>query len=160
MTDVAALTADSTAVSMEQQQLGALNTHTGLLSSIDANIATIAGVPQRAAGGRASGLTLVGEMGPELVDFVHPAQVYPADQTAGMFAPRTSISSNMGAVVAELKQLRQEVSQLRKDQQKQTGDLIISNYDANQKASEEIASAVAGSSQELAWIGRSKSEIK
>jgi hypothetical protein len=66
----------------------------------------------------------------------------------------------MGAVVTELQQLRQEVSQLRKDQQKQTGDLIISNYDANQKASEEIASAVAGSSQELAWISGSKSEIK
>jgi len=39
-----------------------------------------------AKGGMAYGVSLVGERGPELVDFTHPAQVYPAAQTAGMFA--------------------------------------------------------------------------
>ena len=131
-----------------------------MLSDISANIAVIAGVPQAARGGRVSGLTLVGEMGPELVDFTYPGQAYPADQTRGMFAPQSSVSSNMSQVVQELRQVKQELAQLRKDQQQQTGDLIISNYDANQKASEEIATAVVSTSQETAWNTRSKSEIK
>lgn len=146
--------------SVAELQLSALTLHSDLLSSINTNIATIAGVPAMAGGGRASGLTLVGEMGPELVDFTHPAQVYPASQTAGMFTGSGNMSSAIGAMVTEIKQLRQEVTNLRKDQQKQTGDIIISNYDAHQKSSEEIATAVADSSQEVAWTDRSKSEIK
>jgi hypothetical protein len=38
-----------------------------------------------ATGGYASGRALVGENGPEFVDFKTPGRVYPADQTAGMF---------------------------------------------------------------------------
>jgi hypothetical protein len=38
-----------------------------------------------AGGGLASGVSLVGERGPELVDFRRPGRVYPARQTAGMF---------------------------------------------------------------------------
>ena len=41
-----------------------------------------------AKGGMAYGPSLVGEKGAEFVDFSHPAQVYTAEQTAGMFAPR------------------------------------------------------------------------
>jgi hypothetical protein len=157
--DNATISAGASA-SVAELQLNALSIHTNLLSSIDTNIATIAGVPGLAGGGRASGLALVGEMGPELVDFSMPGRVYSADQTAGMFAPRSGSNQAMGAVVLELQQLRKEVTQLRKDQQQQTGDLIMSNYDANQKASEEVALAVTGTSQDTAWNTRSKSEIK
>jgi hypothetical protein len=157
--DNATISAGASA-SVAELQLNALSIHTNLLSSIDTNIATIAGVPALAGGGRASGLTLVGEVGPELVDFSMPGRVYSADQTAGMFAPRSGSNQAMGAVVLELQQLRKEVTQLRKDQQQQTGDLIMSNYDANQKASEEVALAVTGTSQDTAWNTRSKSEIK
>jgi hypothetical protein len=156
--DNATISAGASA-SVAQLQLDALNINTNLLSSIDANIATIAGVPGLAGGGRASGLTLVGEVGPELVDFTAPGRVYSADQTAGMFTPRGGNNQAMGAVVVELQQLRKEVTQLRKDQQQQTGDLIMSNYDANQKASEEIATAVTSTSQNAAWNTRSKSQI-
>ena len=44
------------------------------------------GVPGRQAGGLASGLTLVGERGPELVDFRRPAQVYSTDALARAFS--------------------------------------------------------------------------
>jgi hypothetical protein len=44
------------------------------------------GVPGFARGGRASGLALVGEEGPELVRFLSPAQVYSAPDTRRMFA--------------------------------------------------------------------------
>jgi hypothetical protein len=156
--DNATISAGASA-SVAELQLNALNINTNLLSSIDANIATIAGVPGLAGGGRASGLTLVGEVGPEFVDFTSPGRVYSADQTAGMFTPRSGNNQAMGAVVVELQQLRKEVTQLRKDQQQQTGDLIMSNYDANQKASEEVATAVTGTSRDAAWNTRSKSQI-
>jgi predicted ribosome quality control (RQC) complex YloA/Tae2 family protein len=157
--DDATISAGASA-SVAERQLSALSIHTTLLSQINTNIATIAGVPKAARGGRVSGLTMVGELGPELVDFTYPAQVYPADQTLGMFATQPTMSSNMGQVVQELRQVKQELAQLRKEQQKQTGDLIMSNYDANQKASKEVASAVVNTGEEGAWINRSKSEIK
>ena len=43
-----------------------------------------------ANGGIASGPSLVGENGPEMVDFAQPARVYTASQTAGMLAPQSS----------------------------------------------------------------------
>jgi hypothetical protein len=147
-------------VDVAQLQLNALDSSVSLLSEIAANTAATAGITAHAAGGYASGWALVGERGPEMVNFSAPAQVYTADQTAGMFAPNTGMAPAIGAMVTEIKQLRQEVVQLRKDQQKQTGDIIISNYDALQKSSEEIATAVVESSQDTAWTARSKSEIK
>lgn len=150
----------SASADVAQLQLDAINSQVSLLTSINENIALIAGVPAKAGGGLARGLTLVGEMGPELVDFTSPGRVYTADQTAGMFTPGNNMGSAIGAMVVEIQQLRQEVTALRKDQQKQTGDIIISNYDANQKAAEEITTAVVTTSEEAAWTNRSKSEIK
>lgn len=147
-------------VDVAQLQLNALDSQVSILTKIEENTAAMSGIPKRAGGGYASGWTMVGELGPEIVNFSNPAQVYTADQTAGMFAPGNGMGPAIGAMVTEIKQLREEVSQLRKDQQRQTGDLIISNYDANQKASEEIATAVVESSQETAWTMRSKAEIK
>jgi len=140
-------------------QLKALDSSVSILTSIDTNIAQLVGVPAKAAGGLARGMTLVGEMGPELVDFSYPGRVYTADQTAGMFSPVNSALPT-AEIVNELRQLKQELAQLRKDQQKQTGDLIISNYDAHSKSSEEIATAIVTTGEDTMWTERSKSEIK
>lgn len=145
---------------VEQLKLDYAKNTVDLLSTINDNIATLVGIPGHAQGGYASGWAMVGERGPEMVNFSSPAQVYTADQTAGMFSPGAGMGAAVGAMVVEIQQLCQEVAQLRKDQQKQTGDIIISNYDANQKASEDIATAVASTSQDAAWTARSKSEIK
>lgn len=45
-------------------------------------------IGRRASGGYASGLTLVGEAGPELVDFRSPAMVYSSQKLAGALAAR------------------------------------------------------------------------
>ena len=42
------------------------------------------GIPGKASGGRAHGLTLVGEKGPELVDFTRPGMVYSNNQMRAM----------------------------------------------------------------------------
>jgi hypothetical protein len=157
----AAETSALASVDVAQLQLDAINTQVSLLTTINTNIATLAGAPAYASGGLASpGWALVGERGPEMVNFSAPAQVYTASQTAGMFTGSNSMGSAVSSMVTELQQLRQEVTQLRKDQQKQTGDIIISNYDAQQKSAEEIATAVVTTSKDSAWTERSKSEIK
>jgi hypothetical protein len=63
-------------------------------------------VPAYAAGGLyGGGLALVGEDGPELINFTRPGQVYTAGQTASML--------NNDEMVAELRALRREVADLR-----------------------------------------------
>ena len=153
---IAQTTADST-----QLMLDTAKSQLSVLSSIDTNIAALTGgTTAFASGGYASGLSLVGERGPELVDFATPGRVYTAEQTAGMFAPSGNTNQTFTLMVSELRDLRQEVASLRKDQQKQTGDLIISNYDATQKLSDEVTSAVINSSDDVVWQDRSKPVIK
>ena len=63
------------------------------------------GIPTFAAGGfHAGGLALVGERGPELVNFSQPAQIYPADQTANLLRGNQSQT----ALVEEIKALRSD----------------------------------------------------
>lgn len=151
-------------LSVAEQQLAAAKAQTQLLTNIDLGISTLASIPTTsigaaATGGWRQGLTLVGELGPEIVDFKTPGQVYTANQTAGMFAPNLN-AANQQAIVQELKALRAEVSQLRKDQQQQTGDLIMSTYDSNQKASEKVAETIVATNADSAWQDRSKVVIK
>lgn len=147
--------ATSTQLTTAELQLNALDTQISILQSINANISILAnnGVVTQAfaTGGLAQGRALVGEFGPEYVDFKTPGRVYTAEQTAGMFAPTNSVGNNMTAVVAELKDVKNQLVQLRKEQQRQTGDLIMSNYDANQKNAEQVTEAVAESVSASDW---------
>lgn len=144
-------------------QLEALNSQLTILSNIDNGIAKLAGTTPLQAfakGGYASGLAIVGEYGPEIVDFATPGRVYTADQTAGMFKAPGSGSQQQQAVVTELKALRQELAQLRKEQQAQTGDLIISNYSTSKETADTIATAIVSTTTETTWQDRSRVVIK
>lgn len=110
-----------------------------------------------AKGGLASaGLAMVGEEGPELVDFATPGRVYTAEETRGMFTPVASTTQTFKQMVAELQDLREEVTQLRKEQQKQTGDMIITNYDAQQKMADQIAESVIKTVSDKNWQDKTK----
>jgi hypothetical protein len=147
--DNASISAEASA-SVADLQLTALESQTSILTSIDANIATIAGVPGLAGGGRASGLTLVGEMGPELVDFSMPGRVYSADQTAGMFIPGSN-NSGQQQLIQEVRNLRQEVAKLRTQQSEETGHLINATYDAQTKNAELVTEGVTDAAAKQAW---------
>ena len=77
-----------------------------------------AGVKAFARGGLAMpGWSLVGEEGPELVNFSQPGRVYTAADTAALFrsvTPRAAADTDSGSD-AEVKALRREVYQLRRD---------------------------------------------
>lgn len=74
-----------------------------------------AGVKAFARGGLAMpGWSLVGEEGPELVNFSQPGRVYTAADTAALFRSVTPRATDTGSR-EEIKALRQEVYQLRRD---------------------------------------------
>jgi len=118
-------------------------------------------ITPHAMGGLASGLSLVGEQGPELVDFTSPGRVYTAEQTRGMFSSANDgfMNRTMQNLVDEVQQLRSEVTKLRTEQQKQTGDIIMSNYDANAKAAETVAEAVDSASADTVFAQRTQVKI-
>jgi phage-related minor tail protein len=64
-------------------------------------------IPGFAGGGVASGVSLVGESGPEVVDFKTPARVYTADQTRAMFGSGDLVPL-VNELLAEIRALRSE----------------------------------------------------
>ncbi|WP_273861920.1 DUF4214 domain-containing protein [Pseudomonas sp. LA5] len=66
-------------------------------------------IPAFANGGSyLGGLALVGERGPEVIDFNQPGQVFNARQTAGMLS-----SADLSALIAEVQGLRQQTADMR-----------------------------------------------
>ena len=109
------------------------------------------GIQGFAKGGLPKGLSLIGEQGPELVDFQTPARVYSNKASNDLL--------NNKELIQEIKSLRDEVSQLRAEQKEQTGHLIASNYDANSKAATKIADSTENAAATTAWNDRSKLKI-
>lgn len=108
--------------------------------------------PAFAKGGLASGYSIVGENGPELVDFQSPGRVYSNNNTMAMMG-------NTADLLNELKALREEVAKLREEQREQTGHLIQSNYDANAKAAEKVAESNQDAANNARWNERNKVKI-
>lgn len=108
-------------------------------------------IPAFSAGGLAKGVSLVGEKGPEIVDFVNPGRVYSNQASNDLF--------NTKELVAEIKNLRKEVADLRKEQQQQTNQLVVANYDANMRASSKVAEATQEAAEQQAWASRSAVRI-
>jgi len=134
-------------VSYETASASATTLLTEELTGILANLPTK--VKGFAMGGLANrGMNMVGENGPELIDFASPGRVYTAKQTSA-FGDNT-------ALVAELKALRDEMSQLRSEQKEQTGHIIQSNYDANQKNAQAVSNVTENAIKQQTWKERSQ----
>lgn len=134
-------------------QLVTLQTATEIARSGAASAGSAAAmtIPAMASGGIAKGLTLVGENGPELANFAAAARIYPNQASNDIF--------NTKELVAEIRSLKAEVSQLRADQKAQTGHLIAANYDANAKNAEAVAEATDAALVDQTWKQRSQVKI-
>ena len=122
---------------------------TGAVASGSA--AAVATYPGFASGGLAKGVAMVGERGPEIVDFKNPGRVYSNQASNDLF--------NTKELVAEIKALRNEVAQLRDDQNKQTGALIDTTIKANAQNAETITTATQTAAQQQSWKTRSQVNI-
>ena len=108
-------------------------------------------VPGFARGGLAMGLSMVGEKGPELVDFATPSRVYSNKASNDMF--------NNKELVAEIKRLNATVDKLVANQNTQTGHLIASNFAANAEAAQKVADATLEAASNSSWKERSAIKI-
>jgi hypothetical protein len=108
-------------------------------------------IPGHARGGLAKGVSIVGEQGPEIVDFANPGRVYSNQASNDLF--------NTKELVAEIKALREEVSQLREDQNKQTGALIDTTLRANAQNAEAITTATTNAVNQQNWKTRSQVNV-
>lgn len=108
-------------------------------------------VPGHAGGGLARGISVVGEYGPELVDFKNPGRVYSNRASNDLL--------NNKELVQEIKNLRQELNQLRQEQREQTGHLITANYDANLKAANKVVDATETAASDASWNERTRLKV-
>jgi len=69
------------------------------------HITELAPIPSHAKGGLASGLALVGEKGPELVNFSRPAQVMTAEETRRALSGDEETKTTLAAMLVEMKAL-------------------------------------------------------
>ena len=122
---------------------------TGAVTS--GSVAATFQIPGHAAGGLAQGISIVGENGPELVDFKNPGRVYSNQASNDIFSTKE--------LVEEIKALRKEVADLRADQKEQTGHLITSTYDANNRNAEAIVTANQEALNNQNWSTRSKVKV-
>jgi len=86
------------------------------------------GTPKYAMGGLASGWSIVGEQGPELVNFTSPGRVYTANETSGMFQSATSneeVIELLEEVLTELKAANQQRGQVAVAQIQQLNKIKI-----------------------------------
>jgi len=120
-------------------------------SATSGSVASTYQIPGHADGGLAKGISIVGENGPELVDFKNPGRVYSNQASNELFSTKE--------LVEEIKSLRKEVANLRADQQEQTGHLITSTYDANMKNAEAITTGNQEALNNQNWNTRSKVKI-
>ena len=118
--EAGALTADQIVVNAIKA--GADTTANGIRAIIAA--ITGASIPAFATGGAyAGGIALVGEAGPEVINFNRPGQVYTANQTRGMFAGGGQ--GNTARLEALVETLTAEVSNLRAE----TRAIVVSSAD-------------------------------
>ena len=137
-----------------------------IVSSVNAANAAIVSaitgeaIPTFATGGLASrGFAIVGEQGPELVNFQNPGMVYTAEQTLGMFNGSSSSNSN-AQMVNELRALRQEVAALRQQQTTETGHLINATYEAQSQNADAVSQAVLENGKKQIWDAKVKQTVK
>lgn len=153
--DVIAGNTDTISSLMEQWLTVSSATYTAqqaaITSGSSAAASTVLKLPGYATGGLASGLSVVGEVGPEVVDFKTPGRVYSNRASNDLF--------NNKELIAEIRNLRNEVKQLRAEQKEQTGHLIASNYDANDRNATAVADATEKAISTQDWQNKSKVQI-
>ena len=80
-----------------------------ITAPIRRGIGSLLGLGSAMAGGVKTGLTLVGEQGPEIVDFRTPSRVYTASQTQGMVGGGTTINFAPNIYGSNRAEIRQEM---------------------------------------------------
>jgi TP901 family phage tail tape measure protein len=155
-------------VSVAQQQLDALDKQVGSLIEINTSVMTVAqaieklhiamaqaGYATPVDGSHANGLSYVPFDG-------YVAELHKGERVLTASENRTLSmggSSSDSSLVDEIRALRQEVATLRQEQAQQTGQLIGSNYDAQERAANQVVEGVNDAMSNAARIDSVKPSL-
>ncbi|MET3132858.1 hypothetical protein AAKU55_003139 [Oxalobacteraceae bacterium GrIS 1.11] len=138
----------------------ALSTRDGILAL---NNALMAGARVGINGSHAGGLVSVPFNG-YLAELHRDEVVVDAPAAAAMRryfgAAPSQGGGNNGALVAEIKALREEMKGRRADAERQTGDWIASNFEANDRAATKVSNSTTATAKASAWAASNPRKVQ
>jgi hypothetical protein len=87
-------------------------------------------------------------------------RIIPAADNAQLMQNFNSRDEANRVLVAEIRNLRSEVKQLREQQAAETGSIIVANFDAQQRAAEQIETAMNNTAQQSNWTAKVREGVK
>jgi hypothetical protein len=87
-------------------------------------------------------------------------RIIPAADNAQLMQSLNSRDEANRVLVSEIRNLRSEVKQLREQQAKETGNIIVANFDAQQRAAEKIETAMNNTAQQSTWTAKVREGVK
>lgn len=123
------------------------NENLGILNQLNSN--AVPALPGLASGGIGRGLTVVGEKGPEIVNFDSPGTVFNTNQSQGMMA------SFVAPLIKEVQQLRKQVETLQEQSVINSNNMIKAGIISNQQNAETISGSISEAEDRKGWDSRS-----
>jgi hypothetical protein len=87
-------------------------------------------------------------------------RIIPAADNAQIMQSLNNRDESNRVLVSEIRNLRSEVKQLREQQAKETGNIIVANFDAQQRAAGQIEQAMINKSQQSTWTAKVREGVK
>jgi hypothetical protein len=87
-------------------------------------------------------------------------RIIPAADNAQLMQSLNNRDEANRVLVSEIRNLRSEVKQLREQQAKETGNIIVANFDAQQRAAEQIEAAMSNTAQQSSWTAKVREGVK
>lgn len=87
-------------------------------------------------------------------------RIVPAADNDRLMQSLNNRNETNAVLVTEIKNLRQEIVELRNQQSKETATIVISNIDAQQKNAQQIGETIAATSQEANWNAKVRETVK
>lgn len=87
-------------------------------------------------------------------------RIIPAADNARLFQSLNDRNETNAVLVTEIRNLRQEIVELREQQSQETATIVISNLDAQQRNADSINSTISSTSQESNWNSKVRESVK
>jgi hypothetical protein len=87
-------------------------------------------------------------------------RIIPAADNAQLMQSLNNRDQANRVLVEEIRNLRSEVKQLREQQAAETGSIIVANFDAQQRAAEQIGTAMNNTAQQSNWTAKVRESVK
>lgn len=87
-------------------------------------------------------------------------RIIPAADNTRLFQSLSDRNETNTVLVTEIRNLRQEIVELREQQSQETATIVVSNLDAQQRSADSISSTISSTSQESNWNSKVRESVK